>query len=156
VCRQGSLLTAVELAYWAHELLSRPLYGWVGEDILLAQLLGFRSPRRMRNYLWGEWRMAPRLQRTVSKEMQRILAGEIICEKRLLKGEAFSRIASRGVIAENPRPIEHLGPLQAVVSVTPQGVQLRLRPRLGRCDRTDTIPPFGEIWERLNGRATRL
>jgi len=141
-------MSVADIAHWVQRLLQNESWGWTRDERLLARFLGFQKAWRMRKFLWGDWHLSVKLQRVVAAQLARVLAGEVVCERRLFGTGPHQRIVSEAVIADRPRPLDELGPLRAVVSVGRNGVKLTVKPppMIGSAR---AMPSFTDIWERL-------
>lgn len=142
-------LSVADITHWVERLLANDAWGWTRDAKLLAHTLGFDGAWRMRKYLWGNWNMTVGHQQRVSAQLQLILSGEIVCERRLFGGGAHRKIASQAIHADHPTPLSEMGPATAVVSVGPHGVKLHVKPRLGQAAGVRAMPSFAEIWQTL-------
>jgi hypothetical protein len=79
-------VSADELRWWMRELDTNQIYGWAGHPTALARAFGFndsspvssmRSKYRERNRAW----IYPSEQLRFSRQLKKLLAGEIICRQ---------------------------------------------------------------------------
>ena len=142
-------MPVVDIAWWVRRLLEYEPYGWSQNEILLAKYLGFHHKHGMRKALY-RGTMQAKLQRRVAANLQNILDGHVVCERRPYRAGALLRIVASVVHVTPPRPITERGPAHALVSVTPTGVKLTLKPRLGQAHATAVMPSFQDIWRGLS------
>lgn len=138
-------MALADILYWLGRLLQHEAWGWTRDERLLARYLGLGSAWRLRAQLSGDYRMGVKLQRRVALALSEILAGNIVCERRL----CGHKIISQALHADNPVPLNAAGPARAVVNVSAAGVKLVLKPHLGQVRPAASMPSFSEIWAHL-------
>jgi len=140
-----------EIGHWVRELTCREDWGWSGTPLLIARELGFWSTAALLEYAEGRKNINLKRQRRASDQLFRILAGELVVRRHLVRTTHFSEVHSEVVPAEHPVPLAVLRPLQCLVRATPFGVKLSVK-STGRAGPAPTMPSFSTVWERLNGR----
>lgn len=115
-------MTNLEIRDLAGRLLRDKTLGWCDNPRLLAQYLGFHDEKMLARRIDGSILLTRYEQEAASESLEKILAGEVICEHRMFQGSIFGLVK----VALDPRPLGWNEKTRCSISVTAQGIKLSI------------------------------
>jgi hypothetical protein len=111
-----------EISEWLKRLIEEPELGWSRDLKALAGVMNFAFVYAIKNRAYGKIRMGLAEQKRVAAQLKRVIAGEIVCDRKWRGHE----IRGEAVLAEHPIPLERRTIHKAFVTLGPKGVKLSL------------------------------
>lgn len=135
------VMDAEEVVNWIRLLLDEPKYGWWFDPMCVAKALGFVGQAQMRRYVFIGKPLTIPLQKYASRQLRRIISGELVCVPGLKRG----RQIGLAVLAANPKPIFAEGPKAlGFMTIGRKGLKLNMIPAAPVKDQT-RMPTFAEV-----------
>lgn len=144
------VIEATEIIQWCKRLMDEPKYGWWFDSMCLAKTLGFVGQSQLRRYVFGGKPLPLSLQKRVSRQLRRILIGELVMIPSMKRGKQCG-VAQ---LTASPKPlIENKPKALGFMSIGRKGLKLNMIPAAQPSD-APRMPTFAEVLERKNARST--
>lgn len=130
-----------DIRHFTLRLMTDHEFGWADDHDLLAQVMGFRDAKALIRRIRGEKRISAEEQTRMSDGLDRILDGEVICERRLFG----LRIVGEIVYPPRPKPLLWKPGHECRLHIRGKGVKLVLIPNTDR-RRRESMPTFRSLF----------